>query len=136
MALQIINGRPPNFAQVLAVFPYAKTPGVIFTYGSALYCPGLPEIDVPLMAHETLHSQRQGADPDAWWSQYLESLDFRFDEERLAHIEEYRVVRETIPLRATRRRYLKFIATRLSGPLYNHLVTFAEAKRIITGGQE
>jgi hypothetical protein len=137
--MQIVDARPPNFKDIAKKFPAARKPGTMFAYGDTLYAPGHGQIGGPiitdaLMAHEMEHARRQmAAGVGIWWAQYLESCGFRFDEELLAHREEWRVIRETVSVRQHRRIHLKMIAARLSGPLYGNVVTFAEARRMIVG---
>lgn len=133
MALKIVDARPPNFDEILRVLPSAMQPGVLFTYGTTLYAPGLPHIEPWLMAHEEVHSARHAAacDVEAWWRRYLVDKTFRFEEELPAHREEWRVIRELVPSRAERRFHLKFVAQRLAGPLYGNIVTLDKARRLI-----
>jgi len=66
-SLEIVDGRPPNFEDVLKVFPEAEKPGVIFAYGDKIYAPGSKGVlRVELYAHEIVHCDRQGLFPDRW----------------------------------------------------------------------
>lgn len=130
--MEVIVARPPNFDAIVKIFPNAASPGVIFCYGSAIYAPsGSHLVTKSLQAHEQVHSERQGRDPDAWWAQYLVDSEFRFLEELPAHQAEYRTLAEDAPHRNARRFYLKDVAKKLSGPLYGHMVTEAEARRLL-----
>lgn len=132
MTLKIIRQPPPNYAEVLAAFPFASRPGTMFCYGRAIYVPNSQAlISAALMAHETVHSQRQGNDPAGWWAKYLVDPQFRFDEELPAHIAEYRwFAGEPWSVRGP---MLRQIAHRLAGPLYGRLVTTHRAKQLISG---
>lgn len=135
--MEVIDGRPPNFEAILKVFPMAANRGVMFTYGAVLFAPGFTPASVPpalLHAHEPVHCERQGSDIDGWWTRYLVDEEFRFEEERLAHIAEYRWLAERSPSRQVRRQHLRYVAQRLSGGLYNRMVTFEEACRQIKLG--
>lgn len=70
MALKIIFQPPPNYAEILAVFPHAARAGVFFCYGRAIWNPSGATISPSLMAHETVHADRQASDPDGWWKKY------------------------------------------------------------------
>lgn len=131
MGLRIIHQPPPNYAAVVAIFPFAKRRGTMFCYGRAIFIPNGGSVSPALMAHETVHADRQGNDPAGWWARYLVEQQFRFDEELPAHIAEYRWF-DGCP-RPERRIMLRQIAARLAGPLYGRLVTVHEAKRLITG---
>lgn len=134
MTLPVHSARPPNYEKVVRVFPKASQVGTIFTYGRAIYClKGADGLDPSLFAHEQVHSDRQIAmGVEAWWDRYLVDNQFRFDEELAAHIVEY----EHFAGRGRNERkfYLRQIARRLAGPLYGHMVTVDEAKRMILKG--
>lgn len=134
MTLQIIRQPPPNYAEVVAVFPAAAHHGTFFCYGRAIYIPNGGTVSPSLQVHETVHADRQMAypgGPAAWWARYLIDPQFRFDEELPAHVAEYRCYADDP--RPQRRFMLRQIAARLAGPLYGRLVTVHEAKRLITG---
>lgn len=136
MTLEILIARPPDeiYEACDAAFHIRGRRGVIWTVGPRLYNPDNIYIDPPLRAHEEVHSRRQIAsgDVEGWWRDYLADKEFRFCEELLAHQEEWRVVRDTVPRRQQRRQALGYITTRLSSSLYGNLVTKTEAKRLIT----
>lgn len=131
MALKIIFQPPPNYAEILAVFPHAARAGVFFCYGRAIWNPSGATISPSLMAHETVHADRQASDPDGWWKKYLADEQFRFDEELPAHIAEFRLFEGKS--RNERRFMLRQISQRLSGRLYDSLCTTHRAKQLITG---
>lgn len=134
MTLKIIREKPPNYDAIVAVFPAGAKPGTFFCYGRAVYIPNGGNLSPSLMAHETVHADRQTAypgGPAAWWERYLVDPQFRFDEELPAHVAEYRCFDGDT--RNQRRFMLRQIAARLSGPLYGRLVTMHQAKRLITG---
>ena len=79
------------------------------------------EIGPALEAHEQVHCDRQGRNPDGWWNRYLSDIKFRLDEEVLAHKAEYETAIRLVPNRQSRRAHLKIIAKRLSGSLDFHL---------------
>jgi hypothetical protein len=58
---------------------------VIYAFGGFIYNPTHMTIPPELMAHETVHGQRQGDNPLGWWEQYLGDMNFRIVEELLAH---------------------------------------------------
>jgi hypothetical protein len=117
--LEIVRERPPIFDRIVAVFPGAAEPGVIFAYGGKIYAPGNVKVTRELDAHERVHIARQGEDCDAWWDRYLRDPEFRFEEEFEAHLVEYRtfVKRHIDPVK--RARALREIAGKLASPLYN-----------------
>jgi hypothetical protein len=140
MSLQIVFTPPPDhiYEACDAQFKIRGRRGVIWTVGGLLHNPDRIQIDPALLAHEQVHSTRQLAagDIETWWTLYLESKEFRFAEELLAHQEEWRVIRDTMSSRQQRRQALGYITSRLSGSLYGNLVSKTEAKRLITRGAE
>jgi hypothetical protein len=128
-----IAGRPPNFEAILAAFPGAANPDVIFAYGDRVFVPSGRPLSPQLEAHEQVHLERQAGDPAAWWERYIADADFRFSEELLAHQAEYRAFDPDAMTRPQRRQCLAMLAERLSGPLYGGCVSFGEAKKLIRG---
>lgn len=112
------NERPPNFARIASAFPEAACGGVLFSYGPDIYNPSGVVIPDWLLAHEKKHCERQ-LDPEAWWDRYLTDDDFRYNEELIAHREEYRVQVSKVRDRNARARLAMRTAKRLVAPLYN-----------------
>lgn len=140
MKLEIVYAPPPQeiYEACDKRFKIRGRRGVMYCVGAKLFNPDHVFVDPLLMAHEQVHCDRQLASGDivSWWLQYLDDKEFRFDEELLAHREEWRLIKETVPSRQQRRKSLAFITGRLSGSLYGNLVTREQAKRLITGGRE
>lgn len=129
--LEVIDGRPPNFAAIVAVFPRASDPGVIFAYGGRIYAPGFARVSPVLQAHEQIHIDRQGAEPDRWWDKYLADTTFRLEEELAAHRAEYQAYCWRHSNSRKRRAALDMIAGKLAAPLYGGMVTVEDARRAI-----
>lgn len=134
--MKVARGQqPPNYEEVATVFPAARRVGVMFCYGGTIFIPHPHPRDAglhaSLLAHEKVHSVRQGDDPAGWWRRYLAEIQFRFDEELIAHRAEYEWF--SAQPRGERRRALRQIAARLAGPLYGHVTTPHRAKQMITG---
>jgi hypothetical protein len=132
--MRVVDGRPPNFESIVAVFPGAKHPGVIFTFGGTIYAPGFKDLPVVLRAHEGVHFSRQtatGMTPDRWWDRYLVDVEYRLDEELKAHRAEYRSYCDLTKSREDRIRYLHTVGAKLAAPLYGAIITAAEARRRI-----
>lgn len=115
----IIVGRPPNFDRILAAFPDADKPGVIFAHGD-IYNPSGNVIPPALIAHEEVHLNRQrNGGPTKWWESYLADSEFRYNEELLAHVAEFKMQRVTKD-RNFGAGLLMRTAMRLTAPLYNY----------------
>ena len=121
--LEVVNARPPNFDKIVAVFPEAEKPGVMFAYAGKVYAPGGTKVTRELDAHERVHIARQGVDPDGWWDRYLTDVKFRYDEELVAHVEEYRTYCRRHIDQVKRRKALREIAARLASSLYGNVVS-------------
>lgn len=115
----IINERPPNFEQIVAAFPNAVDPGVIFAYGDHIYNPSGKTIPAALIAHEGVHllNQREHVSPDHWWTVYIDDAEFRYREELAAHVAEYRAQVAGLD-RNYQAKLLMTTAARLVAPLY------------------
>lgn len=130
--MNVVNSTPPNFGDILAVFPDAIKPGVIFTYGNTIYNPSGVELSSALRAHEGIHCGRQGAEVGRWWARYLVDAEFRLEEELLGHRAEYRTFIGTTRNREAHNNYLQQIANRLASPLYGNLLSMQQARKAIT----
>lgn len=116
----IILERPPNFEQIKVAFPKAENPGVLFAYDGNIYNPSGVVVPPALIAHEEVHLHRQrDAGPIEWWDQYLTDSEFRYNEELLAHVAEFKAQRAGND-RNFGARLLMHTALRLVAPLYNY----------------
>lgn len=128
---------PPGWKQaILKVFPGASAPGILFAYDHDIYVPNPNSATIPswLIAHEHVHFEQQDKyGPDEWWQTYLVSPKFRAEQEKPAHWVEYNawLLDGSLRNRHERRGMHKAIATRLSGPLYNHCMSLEAAKKYL-----
>jgi hypothetical protein len=135
--IEVVHGRPPNYEAIVAVFPGAALPGVIFAYGDRVYAPGAggrprPFVLPPeLHAHEAVHLERQAGCPEPWWERYLADTAFRLEEEILAHCAEYRAYCARHPNRVKQAQALAGIAAKLAAPLYGGLISAEDAREAI-----
>ena len=138
--VSVITGRPPNFEAIAEVFPGAHADYVIFAYGDAIYTPNGQELPPELMAHELVHCRRQQAmGVEAWWDKYLTDGDFRYEEELLAHIAEFKSIMSKYnyqdhAIARVRERALDHVAKKLAAPLYNGMVPVHKARAAIKRG--
>jgi hypothetical protein len=129
---KIVEDWPPNIAAIRKALPV--TMDNIFAWDGTIYNPGGGKLGPALIAHEEVHFRQQAGQPDQWWKKYLESAEFRLDQEIEAHREEYRVFYDNHPSRNIRRRFLRALAKRLSAPMYGGLITERRAVKEIKGG--
>ncbi len=127
-----VKGLPPNFEEILKVFPAAAAPNVMFAYGDVIYVPSGNSVPQELYDHERVHGSRQTTTGvERWWQLYLEDSEFRRDEELVAHIAEYKSFCARNRDRNARAAYLSTIALRFASPLYRLGVGHREAARMI-----
>lgn len=126
--------RPPMWDEIVAAFPRAAAPGIIFSWGSTIYYPfPIAPLTPALYAHEAVHAWRQSRmGIEAWWRRYINDPAFRLQEEIPAHRAEYHAHAGTG--RAAERAALSVIAKRLASPLYGGLITLDRARRLLTRG--
>ncbi len=133
--MQVSTGYPPNFPEIAGQFPWARRPGVIFTYGEQIFVGEGANVTPALKAHESVHSERQGKTEESiaeWWRRYLSDPQFRLEEELLAHRAEYRAFRGWTKDRNQVAQMLHTCAARLSSPLYGSLLSYQQARRFIS----
>ena len=124
--MKILQANPSNLHKILkaGLKPSNKT---IFTYGDTIYNPSGEDIGPLLMKHEETHSRQQGNDPEEWWAKYLESTDFRLEQELEAYQSQYRAAKSIVRDRNKLFNFLKALATDLSGEMYGNVLTFQDA---------
>ncbi len=124
--INLIHDKPRFFWLMKWFFPAADWDGgVVITYGKNVYCKY--NISESLAAHEATHV-RQQTSPLFWWIRYVMFPSFRFKQELEAHRNEYRAIKG---YDGNKKGYLDGIAYRLSGPLYNNMVTLEKARELI-----
>jgi hypothetical protein len=127
--MKISHERPPNWEKIVKVFPdLAQRKGVLFCHGPVIYNPDKVVIKPQLVKHEEAHSERQGADPEAWWNKYLTDPSFRYHEELIAHRVEWLAYCKRHYGASDRQKYLSLIADRLASPLYGEVISPAVAR--------
>jgi hypothetical protein len=135
-----VTDRPPNFEAIRAVFPGACGEGVVFAYGNTIYNPSGLKLPPELVAHEIVHCERQLAmGVEAWWDRYLVDGQFRFEEELLAHIAEFKSIMSKYSYKKhaigrVRQKAIEHVAHKLAAPLYDRMVTVHQAITAIRKG--
>lgn len=126
--MRTLNLYPPNWDLIKIVFPKAEGTKTIFCYGNTIYNPFDIKITPDLEAHEEVHVEQQGNDPDAWWTKYISDPQFRTEQE----IEAYGVQLSFAKKNGVSGKLLYWLedklADALSGDVYGNLLTFGEAK--------
>lgn len=128
----IKKARPPNFADIVTVFPMARSPTIIFSYAPDIYVPSGNQLPDYLMEHEKVHVDRQKKmGVEDWWQRYLANVSFRFEEELVAHRREYQVMKSKTRTWKAEQVALKTVAKKLASPLYGRMVSTAEAMAML-----
>ncbi len=131
--MNIVHGVPPNYEKIKEYFPDADyDKGTLFTYGDTCYAKDITE---DLCVHEAVHVKQQKAmGVEKWWDRYYVDAEFRLSQEGEAYHEQWKWILKNVKDRNKRSNLLIHIIKALSGPLYNGLVSFDEAKNIILYG--
>lgn len=147
--MRVVVDRPPLFDEIVAAFPIAAKPGVIFAWRDKIFNPSGRSIAPELMVHEAVHGERQmgevqldgkwpGATPgiEGWWRRYIADPAFRLAEEIPAHLAEFQALCAQQRAcwhseRNMRRALATHVARKLSGPLYGHLISASDAKALL-----
>ena len=118
LKMKIVIAPPPNFEQVCAAFPLART-SAIFAWDDTIYNPNEIVVESVLKVHEAVHGQRQKGKPELWWERYIADPEFRYAEELPAHRAEYRYMVQFASRNGWHRaELLNHTAKRLVAPLY------------------
>lgn len=132
--MQIVVANPPNIEALEAAFPAIRGRPVIFCWGETIYNPKGIELGPELIAHERVHSERQGRERDSivdWWTRYIDDALFRYEEELLAHRAEYQHMRRETRDRNAKAGALDSVARKLAHPIYGGVTTYQKARRAI-----
>lgn len=116
--MKVLLQHPPNIDEIDAAFGSRSKPGILYAYGDAIYNPSGAPLTPWLLAHELTHILNQAGDPDAWWRKYIEDVEYRYNEELLAHRAEMRTRLQGVRDRNARIKLVMETAARLSNPLY------------------
>lgn len=131
--VKIVQKYPPNYKAICKAIPGVKdNPNIIFTYGDTVYSPSTDDLPDHLRQHEATHvSQQTQMGKDEWWDEYLKNPEFRLKQELQAYRAQYKVVVKKRDWRYTEA-ILKAISTDLSGAMYGNILTYPEARKMIT----
>lgn len=124
--MNIVEGYPPMYAEIAAAFDLSgRKP--IFSWGDKIYNPHRVVLDRALQVHESVHGERQGNSPEAWWRRYMDDPGFRLTEELLAHHAEWKVRCAGLTPNQSYA-VLRVMAHRMSSKMYGSLISLHDAK--------
>jgi len=137
--MNVINSYPPNIDSILNRFSFGKEfvkqRGVVFSYGDDLYNPSGVNVSDDLLLHEATHGSRQKTmGVEEWWNKYLEEDEFRLNEEIIAYKKQYAYLHQRYKDREVRASYLMRLASDLSSDIYDNVIEYNEAVKIIRNG--
>jgi len=130
--MKIKLNRPLIWPLVRVFFPGAKWGQVVVTWGDTVYTPGA--IGDDLKAHEAVHTIQQKNSKLYglyWWARYIFSPKFRIEQEIPAHQMQYEVICKVFKDRNRRERVRRQLALFLSSKIYNNMLTFDEAYKLL-----
>lgn len=129
--MKMIVNYPPNYHKIIKVIPAVRQNNhIVFTYGDTLYNPSGSEIPRDLLAHELVHVEQQGDDPEGWWDRFLAEPDFRFHQELVAYRKQYKYAQKHYT-RKVKMLVLDHIANSIAGGMYGQRYTYKNAKELI-----
>jgi hypothetical protein len=129
--MKIVKDLPPIYDQILINGMKPDPNTTVFTYGDTLYVPSGREVEPHLMAHEETHSKQQGANPDGWWSRYMDDQYFRIAQESEAYAAQYDHICKNVKDRNYRNKVLQDFGRVLASPLYGKVVGQIVAVKMI-----
>jgi hypothetical protein len=138
--VEVVTGRVPVYEDIVRVLGHPPA-GALFTWGNTIYHDPPPagmrhSLSPDILCHEKVHSLQQkamGAGP--WWKLYLESAEFRLEQEVEAYRAQYAFACQHYPQNA-RRSMLRRIAGDLASPMYGGLCKREAARDLIVGRLE
>lgn len=127
----IISHKKPEIYQVLHdKFGVDWDNGLIIAYDGKIHCKEIPQAQK--IIHESIHLNRQKEiGNEVWWRLYIESEQFRLDEEILAYLEEAKFLKKNIKNREHLFRYIRELADNMSSGIYGRIVTREQAIKIL-----
>jgi hypothetical protein len=134
--MNIIRDFPPNYSEIIKVFPIVPTiKTIVFTYGDAVYKPYKKgTLTDHVKVHEKTHEKQQGNDPAGWWNKYLSDPKFRLDQEVEAYRNQYRFFVNKNYNFKERAKLLDGIAGDLASDMYGGIISKNEAIELIRKG--
>lgn len=129
--MKIIYKKPVIWPLVRLAFPGAHWGQVLLTWGDGIYTS--KPLSVDLLSHESVHIVQQKMSKLwglVWWALYVFSSKFRLAQEIPAHQAQWKTICATIKDRNQRDRARRQLATFISGPIYNKMISFDEAYKL------
>ena len=124
------NEIPPIYSQLNERFGADWNKGIIIAYDGKIYSKEVPEAQKWI--HEEVHLDRQKEmGNEAWWRLYMESDEFRLEEELLAYMAEVSFIKKNIKNREARFHIIREVARSFSSSLYGNIISPEQALKIL-----
>jgi hypothetical protein len=127
----VVNkNKPKNWETLQALFG-VKWGDVIVAYYPEIHC--AIDIEEQKVHHEAVHLiQQKDMGVENWWAKYINDKAFRLEQEVQAYKAEIQWIKDNVATRNERRGRLNKIYDDLSSYIYGNLVTWEEAKLILS----
>lgn len=127
--MKVLNEKPPEWIMSGCLSQFRiNVERTFWTYGDTIYNPGGIDIRDDIMAHEEQHEKQQAEiGKDEWWKKYLTEPRFRLEQEAEAYGVQYKYYCRRVKDRNQQDRFLRSIASQLSGPLYQLALSHQQA---------
>ena len=130
--VKISHTIPPIYEELHNRFGVEWENGIIIAWDNKIHC----SEDFPLapqkIIHESKHLERQNEiGNDAWWRLYLESEQFRRNEEMIAYLAEANFIKKNIKNREISFFAIRDIAKSFSSDVYGNIISLEDALKIL-----
>ena len=134
--------KPPILKEIKAMFPKLNPNKTLFAWGDILFNPGNMPVSPDMWEHEETHERQQKNYPikafsklgkvACWWEQYLSDPKFRLSQEVEAYQAQFKMICKMILDEPIQQKLLDTLATHLSSDMYGNMISFEDAKKIIS----
>ena len=132
MTSRIVYKPPPYLFLWRLFFPNCNFEKNVFVWGKDIYTKY--KLDQPLFVHEYTHCEQQQLSKwygIIWLIRYIKSPKFRLSQELEAYQNQYKYYCFRDKDKNYRAKFLNKLASDLSSPLYNNLISFSQALEAI-----
>ncbi len=124
------NEIPKIYPQLQEKFGADWDKGVIIAYDGKIHAKEIPAPQKWIHEEQHLIRQKEMGN-EAWWRLYLESDEFRLEEEILAYVAEADFIKKNINDREARFHIIRDIAHSFASDLYGGIISMQDALKIL-----
>lgn len=126
--MKISNEKPPIYDELHEKFGVDWDDHIIITVGETIYTKHPKILRADLIVHEKTHEVQQRKDgPATWWKKWIEDPKFRFEQEKDAYMVQSVWLKQFIPDRNKRAKYVRSMAKNFSSPMYGSMISMQTA---------